>query len=326
MKPTNGLLLCLLVLLVMPLALGEELTVTLDLDRETVKTGQPITANWTIAGGQSPYIINANWWVEEADGNGEAYMVPDSSSGQAVLIPETGVTGSFLMDVTDVNGKCKWIWKDFTITGAPALLDGTITLDADSVAAGSPITARWNITGGKEPYIVSGFWTIDEINGSYYSEPAHIIDASATYAFDFPGTGTFFLDVQDAREKVARFSSAEFTVFQGADSFRTNLSLDKNTVAAGQPITASWHLSGGNSAYKVDKADWIFTEADGNKLTFKADIVGETSTTIPMAGASGVLQLWLSRTSPMRIVHVDSPTFTITGTRTLDETVDSIAQ
>ena len=208
-------------------------------------------------------------------------------------------------------------------------LDCVISLDKSTLTVGESITASWVITGGTPPYKTVGLWfvkqaTVDE----EYQRTAKIVDNTCTVAPTIGESGYLLLIVSDAVNSVG-FQSDAFSI-SGApimEPLNVDISFDRSAVPIGQPITASWTITGGEAPYKISP-NW-FTYEDGfeDEVHIPGEAAGNQCTLVPSDGIQGFFMLFITNANKWAREY-DSEFFSITsanqtpGDATNDGTVD----
>ncbi|HSK69416.1 MAG TPA: Ig-like domain-containing protein [Candidatus Limnocylindria bacterium] len=187
------------------------------LNKSTVAAGGTITATWTVTGGVPPYDIDYWWEISESDGTSYGSDTYNTSlaSGSASLTPKVGVSGSFVMSITDANGtEVSCSTALFSITGAPAAMKANLALDKSVVLAGVPVTATWSLTGGAAPVSTSYYWYTVDAQGKLTESPADIVTGrTGSSAFTPAGgvSGAIVLEVDVGGGLVKSFTRT-FTI------------------------------------------------------------------------------------------------------------------
>ena len=289
----------------------EPIYVTFNVPDE-VATGSLITASWEISGGVAPYeVLDAYWNVWEAD-DSDSDIPEDERNGSASLTPQYGVRGQFNLRVRDNTGREKHFYtQEFTITGSPEPLQVAFAVD-DTVAAGSPITASWEISGGVAPYeVLEAYWYVWEADdsNSHIHEDERNGSASLTPQYGVRGRFNLWLRDNTGREKY--FYTKEFTITGSPEPLQVAFTVD-DTVAAGSPITASWEISGGVAPYEVLDAYWYVWETDDSIIHIPEDERNGNASLTPQYGVRGRLNLRV-RDNTGREKYFHTQEFTITG-------------
>ncbi|MGI6726501.1 MAG: Ig-like domain-containing protein [Christensenellales bacterium] len=125
-----------------------------------------------------------------------------------------------------------------------------------------------------------------------------------------PGAATITVKTEDG----GKTASCSVTVRQAAP-FTGAVTFDKNTVKTGEPVTATWNLSGGTPPYSVSAYSWyVREEGSGTRILEKsggAAAVGSLSFT-PTKGEALMLELDL-RDSADQIFQYSSDWIPISG-------------
>lgn len=138
--------------------------VELLLDKTTVAVNTPLTASWTITGGDTPTAKPV--WLLSNDAYSFTEFSGEAAGNTSSFTPRAGVRGKLRLVVTDQQHQVKTVESPvFVITGAAQTppLEVHIDFDKASVFAGQTITANWTITGGVPPYTVEEvMWEVTE--------------------------------------------------------------------------------------------------------------------------------------------------------------------
>lgn len=212
---------------------GEPLSVQLSVDKYLVQEQQPITATWSISGGDAPYTYEPMWnLVASSDG---LYMYGDVEYGdmQSTFKPEETGYGSVYVNVTDARGRQitsptieflsvneqgqlylpvltpgvltppHWVNQGHTpqANGQPHLLEAygkqpiqlNLTLNTTTPQPGEIVHADWSITGGQPPYQCLLYWN-QEGEGTIAEAFTSGTTGSAELAVQ-PGMGTITFEL-----------------------------------------------------------------------------------------------------------------------------------
>jgi hypothetical protein len=290
-----------------PPPLSDDLMLSLTLTPGgSVQAGTAITASWSVSGGTAPYTVKESGWNIYQDGTDIQTIAAEINGDTSTFTPRFGTSGRFYLLMSDATDALKYATADFTISSSPVPMTVTVTID-DSVAANTPITASWEIQGGVAPYTVDycGFAIegvkINYTNGIVSSETIYglwegetqPIGNSATFVPEFGNRGKFILRLSDKTGRILAFEE-QFTI-TGTPEYKplsVTVSLDpEGSVAVGNPITATWTISGSIAPYYIQDCGWFLYRDDDVIDSFNQEPSDNTSTFTPLEGNRGSLQL-----------------------------------
>ena len=276
---------------------------------DTVKAGDTIQAIKQITGGTEPYTVeNAAWIIYEGEEQA-GYRGADFVDDIASFIPLYGTKGRLFFAVTDGTGRSVYFGQEFLITDSPAPLSVNITLP-ETVKAGTPITASWEISGGAEPYIVNDrWWRILEGDQQIGFDLGSLFANSSAYTPLYGTKGEFHLVIVDGTGRWKEFSKS-FSITESPEPLVLDLTLP-STVQAGQSIQASWTIGGGVAPYLIEYSNWTLFDGDEYAGNHYSNAVGSTSTLVPKYGTSGSFGIRIKDASGRSVDN--SHKFTITG-------------
>ncbi|MHC1786575.1 MAG: transglutaminase domain-containing protein [Christensenellales bacterium] len=278
---------------------------------ESVQVGSPITASWTVNDGVGTYSLDSvHCSLYQADEHLNN-IYPEPGEGQVSFIPPNGSRGILCLTLTDDLGRTRYIEKTFAVTGSPAPLSCEVSLSSDSVAAGQAIKASWTITGGKSPYTVACRWRITESNddNEWFAEDE--TGGQASFVPKIGVIGEFCIDITDAYGASGTFYSKTFSITGSPEPLSCTVTLDKDTVAAGQAIKASWTITGGKAPHTV-ACSWFITESNGSTHWQREDESGGEASLSPSVGVEGYFSIQVTDANGTS-QRVDSTAFVITG-------------
>lgn len=181
--------------------------------------GSPLKASWQVVGGEAPYTVSGRWFIEKGYDDHEwfsAVIENDSST----FTPTYGDEGRFELTVTDARGRQMSRSAYFYLEGRPTEKEMSVAIQIDkSVRIGAPVTAGWQIAGGKPPYTVTGTWNID-VPGivGYVETPAEIQDDTSSFSPDRGVKGFLFLNIRDASGRNKMVATPEFLIIRPGDA------------------------------------------------------------------------------------------------------------
>ncbi len=190
----------LILLLILAVPAQAQLAAQITFDKSSVDAGTPISASWAIAGA-SPQAEISCWWSVDEDGMGVVYDA-DATQQPAVFTPVSGRSGSFNVVVSEPSGSTQRFTEHFVITKGGATMVISMQLDKESVVAGMPITATWQVSGGVPPYRFETGWETDEENAGFSVQPFRATrqessEYSATAWPQIGDIGRFYVEVYD---------------------------------------------------------------------------------------------------------------------------------
>ncbi|NLY25137.1 MAG: hypothetical protein GX042_09065, partial [Bacteroidales bacterium] len=297
---------------------------------ESVQAGSPITATWTIEGGEGTYSVdNAVWLIYESEelishSDQTSRFDPMAIEGQINHIPQSGTNGKLSLTISYNLGRTQYIEKDFTIIGSPPPLTYEITLNKKSIAVGQPITATWTIEGGKAPYVVDCFWVVTESNDNTVTYREKGTNEQASFTPLIGVSGRFYICVTDANGAEMRQPSVEFTI-TGAllAPLEAALTLSSNVVNAGEEVTVSVQASGGQKPYRY-RYTWYFSEKNwSEKIKIEETTVSQSSSR-QLFGLEGSVRVEVTDVRGA-VIYIDA-NFSILGGQLPSQKVAAIAK
>ena len=201
---------------------SDPLACTVTLGTDKVSAGSTITGSWTVSGGRAPYSIDlegSSWAImEHQDGEWAwSFVKPVVSGNNSSYTPLFGEAIELTIKITDADGRSVYGSSPrATITGAEtaqAPLQCDIVLDKTSVKVGSPITARYTITGGVPPYTVQSVWfqlnSDDDVMANSQKAPDREIEMGSVFTPTGGIKGFYRAQVTDAKGRNAYFLKTE---------------------------------------------------------------------------------------------------------------------
>ena len=162
-----------------------------------------------------------------------------------------------------------------------------------SLAVGDTQRVSWTVSGGNAgPYKVEHVWwyAMDaedvELGVVHYALSADA--SSATHKYLQGAKGDMEIRLRDAKGAVHYARSAEYAITGQAQvtPLEISVTLDKPSVALGQPITATLSISGGLEPYKLTWGSWR-TDDNGHAQQDQAAFTGMASVFTPVVGQKG---------------------------------------
>ncbi|MHC1786576.1 MAG: transglutaminase domain-containing protein [Christensenellales bacterium] len=271
-------------ILIPALSLGEtidELTLEVLLDRPEVDVakGEVITGTWEASGGLGPYTYVYYWKVYGEFQNSLDGRVSDTQSS---FQPLFGDVGALYVNAQDSQGLFTKKEVPFTIKGVPGPLACEIQFDKANVMPGETVTATWTISGGKAPYEVTCEWVTADADYEYTTHPEDETDGSAAFAPDRLGSLRFRVKVRD-QFSISSYFESDPLVIGSLDPILCSIAMNSLKGSVGDPVTATWTVSGGNPPFTVE-CSWRTSDADGNWQTYPEDETGGTASFVPLEG------------------------------------------
>lgn len=172
------LLFLIAVLLAIPqvaFAIGEP-TVTITLDKESVRVGETVTATYEISGNGTYTNVGWDWWIETEDGKSQSVIVEDDQTSSKMkdsfsISPQFGSFLSCSLWVVEDTGRGYWFDSDqIEIIGdnskEPEIV---IELDKEEASIGEKITATYKISGDGVYTNIGWDWWIETEDGKSQS-------------------------------------------------------------------------------------------------------------------------------------------------------------
>lgn len=195
------------------------------------------------------------------------------------------------------------------------------SLDKTTVSVGETVTATWEPSGGTPPYSINSYYWMVKEDGleNPIVEQAGSQTSENSLSF-IPTKGNELqlqLNLQDSGNRVIHhsFEWIPITGAQPATPLTCSVTIDREQVAVGETITATWQLKGGSPPYSVNSYYWMVRE-DGLENSFVeeagSNVSADSLSLIPKKGNELQLQLNLED-SERRVVHYSSEWIPITG-------------
>lgn len=190
----------------------------------------------------------------------------------------------------------------------------TFSLSSTTVAVGENITISWQLNKGdyESAKILRASWIMTDEHGKSGSVAADVSGNSDTFSPTFGVEGLLIVDV-DIGDSVMVFNSDHFAITGGiaTEALVVNLTLDKSTVAVGEPITVTIAVQGGMPPYTMVDAVWHYQDSAGTGTNRNMPINNNASTFYPDSGVSGSVFVTVSDAQG-RAAYGEVP-YTITG-------------
>ena len=283
---------------------------------------EQMTASWEVTGGIAPYDVGIQWYITDEHDNVTVYYSPSSDQPQGSVSLNAPIGTSGYVEATVVDGEGFWVGiysAPFTITGAPAPLQVTLTNDQSAYAFQAPVTSTWAITGGVAPYTVEySLWADPgEVNWHIIeggtSEQA---EGSTTYPAPNGQKGTFHVTVTDAEGNTLSRQSDAYTITGAPGPLAITAQNDQDTYAYQDIITSTYAITGGVAPYSVSYS-WSVDDAEGGGRTYGHKFLENTpaQNSVSLMAPAGVrgdftIDVWDAEGA---IAYTATSPFTITG-------------
>ncbi len=188
-----------------------------------------------------------------------------------------------------------------------------ITLSTEAVAVGEEIQANWTATGGTGQYKYDYYWTVVENNTEYHPKSEwEITDTTSILTPRYGQTGSIQIIAYDEAGNQGS-KTVEFTITgsEPVEPLKVELNLNQNSVAAGQPIEASWVSSGGTSPHKYDVQWVLYSTGQIYLLRDEKDSSSTSGSYTPQYGDGGHIAITCKDALGREITTIKE--FTITG-------------
>ena len=314
----------------------ESLRYTISLDKSSLEPGESVTASWQKTGGRGDEIVHA-WWVQRDALGAERVTPADIPSplpdSAAVAFTPTMGQEVFLRITCRAGDESEHVFQS-----PPASLTqptGTLTLQASlsgTGLVGQQLQINWQAAGGTPPYLVEFMLLLDVGDDrTLPSDGGESREAQGSLPFKLSNAGTLQLRAQltDAAGNQLPYRKYASKVVQDPSPLEAKVQVDTLQAQVGQPVTASFTVSGGKPPYTLT-GKWEVRKADTNWLSWEVKGLSQPGTTslTPREGVMGLFALTI-RDEDGRYKEAVSPTFEITGsgdqaslsaTMTLDKT------
>ena len=285
-------------------------------DKTTATVGETVTATWVISGGTPPYKVNSYYWVVTEEGS-ETRIYEESGSDLAVdalsFAPTKGNKLRLELNLQDSENRVlSFVIPWIAVTGATTVspLTGEAHFDKTTVAVGETVTASWTLSGGTPPYkINSYFWVVTEEGSEtqiYEKSGSDLTVESLSFA---PAKGNKLqleLNLQDSENRPLSFILPWIPIEEepmaeplpggeadAAETLEIIITFDKASVAIGEPIKASWVITGGEMPYRSVSCSWTVFTGDTGYGTQGVE-AGNTSSYTPVYGDSVSIDVFVT--------------------------------
>lgn len=300
---------------------GNELTITVEFDKDSVAVEEVIEATVVVSGGVAPYLYTYIWYIGEGGQEQWKRYYSDVTENTSRFQPRYGEYGKLEVSVSDQNGNIVEVIEYFEITGSEPVEPMTLSLMLDKESAnadlGESLTASWAADGGAEPYSYSyNFHYYDENHDHFYST-GEFSTYESQIVFQ-PKLGALgALEVRAFDQFGRRIKEVVFFEVIGGkilNPLKAVITLDKNSVSIenGEYIKSNWKVSGGMEPYSYTYS-W---EVDGEYISGSSIYGTDDSYSIfmPSYGQSGVFKLRV--TDSLESFIEEEAIFQITGSST----------
>ena len=176
----------------------------------------------------------------------------------------------------------------FALAPAPTPIAPTVTLNlsAISVEVNDLVSVSWELDNGDFPdaKVDRATWFVRDEHDVTNAFPADISGNSSSFMPKFGVQGVFVMYITYGIEEKEAYTDT-FTITgsdETVEQLKVNLSLDKTSVRAGEPITVTINVSGGEEPYQVaDNAIWFYYESSGEGSNRLQAITNMQSTFTP---------------------------------------------
>lgn len=201
----------------------------------------------------------------------------------------------------------------FGTTDSPTLaVSVSLNTPSADAAKGESITATVTASGGTGSYEYYFIWLVTE-NG--IEEPAYseIIQSNiSSFTPKHGSAGRVAVMVSDLNEQDYGTVEQTFSITGAPQPLGITVKFDKTSVKVGEPIKASWTVTGGTPPYEPGWGYWDIKEANGNEIRDSFRIIGSDTTFVPIAGATAVFYISFND-SLGKFTEFESDPVTITG-------------
>ena len=285
------------------------LACNIQLSHNYLYPGDKLTATWTITGGRQPYRSVSVYFDDD---NQTSFLYPDASGEYAVFAKASSAYYQLQLIVYDADG---W-YETFVSERVPVKNNRfTFSLSETTVKVGKPLTLT--VQPKPTPVVVNYTYMIRWYQQDMIRKTQKLAGegaVSSTFTPAQEGEGFVTIDVsktEDPSTVVAR-TRLDFTVAGDVSPLQVNLNLDKTVAAAGQTVTGSWTIAGGQAPYTVNDVYWIIDEGDPDHELHLDGVTGNKTSSLKVnAGRRGVLALNVRDALGREVIKKSA--FTITG-------------
>ena len=213
----------------------EPLTLSVQLDKASVKAGQSIKAAWQAGGGTGGYQYEFEWGIsvfdieENYEVMGSVELVYQTTQTNASFTPTYGSRGDFIITVGDADGRETVEFLEFIIEdgeSSVSLPNATLTLSPQTGKTGNSINVSVQTTGGSAPYQYAYEWWIYSDTDNllsrdlFYKSEAFENSAQHTITLPEGKKGRVFLQIRDAEGHIG-YGYSDYFVIAPADPVAT---------------------------------------------------------------------------------------------------------
>jgi hypothetical protein len=273
---------------------------------KTVKSDpkEEVTVTWQVEGGKAPIVIKGGWGSASAVLEGNSLTSANPSS-----------TSYFYLEATDDDGRTIKAKSPECFVNTTDLI--TITFDKTQLKAGEEVTGNW---GMNSPQPVAKYYYSWSLSDEFVDRRS-IKNGNGTATSDTiiaPEAGRLNLYVWACAADDSRIAtgSRSIEVTQAETPFDIAINLDKTTVNTGDPIKATWAVTGDPSTYTLSAKWWQLT--DYGSVTHETkieDLSLGVSTLTPRDSDKGYFLIEAVNADGIKHIF-KSPEFRITGNPT----------
>lgn len=237
------------------LAVGEP-TVTIAFDKESVDVGETVTATYKVSGEGNYTGVSYNWFIYTDNDEGQPLESEFSEEleGEVVFSPRFGQGAFLVFRVKDENEReYEFVFRDkeITITGDNSKEPSVILfLNKSEVNVGEEVTATYIVSGEGTYTKVYYNWFVYPDEESVQSPSGAVGDTDSLNGqlLFTPSFGIALMcsiTVEDSNGRYYYYDSEKIPVF-GDETVEPSVEVEynKNTVAIGETITATYRING----------------------------------------------------------------------------------
>lgn len=295
---------------------------SLKLNKTTVKTGETVTATYEVTGGPSGMDTSLYWVIYDEDDKPLFDQHEDvSGKGTSTITVPYGASLSCNLYAYGESLPILDEYIEIPITGAPLFQPVKITasLNKSTIKSGSPISVTYKVTGGFEPYDISAIAYSYIQDGEGYWQVGNRFDlpASGTETFT-PYLGNRFsvmIEAIDSEGNKFTWWPAEDVILTGAPTpgeVSLTVTMDKNEVHIGEPITATYSFDGGGAALGAGSwYAWYVLQGENEYIELESGSITELNGTLTytpqdLAGEMLCLDLYCRNVYGQEVYWYDS--------------------
>lgn len=253
----------------------------------TAYVGDTVVSYIDAWGGEAPYLVEMGYimYDDDLDIIEEAHdtyiCVDDYISSMLTYKPQRTGYLTFVFVVFDNSGnmistntplvKITWEWRDdpyFTIGFADDSAFGlTVYLDKASVSVGDTVRGTFgSVDTSLRKYVSATWYIVDDqnnvIDSDNWSGTEYAFNYYMDYTVNHPGWLYFSVVVEDQYGRDVIVETTKIKISGESTALTGTASLNKTSVKAGTPVTATYHFTNSNGKDEFIQACWTIYDGE----------------------------------------------------------------